>query len=69
MSMALERKSKQPLISSNMNTNKNEIILKNKIEEPQIKTIDNNVFKTTNSSRNSNDFDKNYIVKNCNVKE
>jgi hypothetical protein len=68
MSMALERKSKLPLNNPNIYTNKNEIILKNKIEEPQIKTIDNYVFKTPNSSRNSNDFDKNYIVKNCNVK-
>jgi len=68
ISIVQERKAiHQPSNNTNAMVNRNENIVKNKIED--IKTNDNLFSKETSISNKSNEFDKNYILKNCNVRE
>ena len=68
MSYAQERKAMiQPSNTINAFMNKNENIIKNKIEDPHIRSNDNALTKQTLNVLKSNEFDKNYIIKNCNV--
>jgi len=68
MSYAQERKAMiQPSNTINAFMNKNENIIKNKIEDPHIRSNDNALTKHSLNVLKSNEFDKNYIIKNCNV--
>jgi hypothetical protein len=68
ISIVQERKAlNQP--TNNTVVNKNENIIKNKIEEVHIRTNENPFTKETSYSNKSNEFDKNYIIKNCNVRD
>lgn len=70
ISVVQERKAlQQPTNNINAVVNKNEYIIKNKIEEAQIKTNENPFSKETSYSNKSNEFDKNYIIKHCNVRD
>lgn len=68
MSYAQERKAMmQPSNTINAIVNKNENMIKNKFEETQIRSNDNVLIKPALNVLKSNEFDKNYIVKNCDV--
>jgi len=68
ISIVQERKAlNQP--TNNTVVNKNENIIINKIEEVHIRTNENPFTKETSYSNKSNEFDKNYIIKNCNVRD
>jgi hypothetical protein len=70
ISIVQERKAlNQPTNNINTVVNKNENIIKNKIEEVHIRTNENPFTKETSYSNKSNEFDKNYIIKNCNVRD